>query len=134
MNWTDTKIEQLKELWEQGSIATEIAKELGTSRCSVLGKANRLNLTPRKRGCSSGTRQPSATPKPKEIPLYTVEELKNRPTLEEIEFHQCRYPLGERNDPPKYFCGHDRYKNYSYCKPHVELCTDKKEFDLNNKP
>ena len=64
----------------------------------------------------------------------TIEELKNRPTLEKLDFHQCRYPLGEYNDPPKYFCGHNRYKNYSYCKPHVELCTDKKEFDLNNKP
>ena len=28
MQWTDSKVEQLKELWEQGSIATEIAKEL----------------------------------------------------------------------------------------------------------
>ena len=128
MNWTDTKIEQLKELWEQNTLTHEIAKQLGTTKNSVIGKANRLNLEQRRRGNSFGIKY--ATPKPKEIPLHTVEELKNRPTLEEIEFHQCRYPLGERNDPPKYFCGHDRYKNYSYCKPHVEICTDKKELNL----
>ena len=132
MQWTDSKIEQLKELWKQNTLTNEIAEQLGTTKNSVIGKANRLNLEQRRRGNSFGIKY--ATPKPKEIPLHTVEELKNRPTLEEIEFHQCRYPLGERNDPPKYFCGHDRYKNYSYCKPHVELCTNTKELDLHDKP
>ena len=28
MQWTESKVEQLKELWEQGSVAIKIAKEL----------------------------------------------------------------------------------------------------------
>ena len=63
----------------------------------------------------------------KERRNMTIEELKNRPTLEELDFHQCRYPLGEINDPPKYFCGDVRYGNSPYCKVHLELCTDTKE-------
>ena len=47
--------------------------------------------------------------------------------------NSCRYPLGERNDPPKYFCGEIRYNNSPYCKVHLELCTDKKELDIPNK-
>lgn len=138
MQWTDSKVEQLKELWEQGSIATEIAKVFDTSRCSILGKANRLKLTPRKRGCSSGTR--SATPiyKPKEIPSSAIAESENPTTLEDLEFNQCRYPLGERNDPPKFFCGRNRHKHYSYCAYHVYVATkkveDTKTLDLNDKP
>ena len=41
--------------------------------------------------------------------------------------NSCRYPLGELNDPPKYFCGNVRYSNSPYCKVHLELCTDTKE-------
>ena len=50
MNWTDQKINKLKGLWEQGIIASEIAKIFGTSKNSIIGKANRLNCTPRKQG------------------------------------------------------------------------------------
>ena len=129
MQWTDSKVEQLKELWEQGSVAIKIAKELGTSRCSVLGKANRLKLTPRRRGCLSGTKQPSATPryKPKEIPPSAIAEPENPTTLEDLANNQCRFPLGERNDPPKFFCGRNRHKHYSYCAYHVYIATKKVE-------
>jgi len=54
-------------------------------------------------------------------------------TLEELQHHQCRYPLGDTNKRPKYFCGNVRYSNSPYCKVHLELCTDKKELDLPSK-
>jgi len=140
MQWTDSKIEQLKELWEQGSIATEIAKELGTSRCSILGKANRLNLTPRRRGCLSGTRQPSATPryKPKEIPSSAIAEPENPTLLEDLLSNQCRFPLWDKPDEPSLCCGRNRHKHYSYCAYHVYISTKKVEgtnrLDLHDKP
>ena len=127
MQWTDSKVEQLKELWEQGSIATEIAKVFDTSRCSILGKVNRLNLTPRKRGCSSGNEHATPKYKPNEIPPSAIAEPENPLTLENLEFNQCRYPLGERNDPPKFFCGRNRHKHYSYCAYHVYVATKKVE-------
>ena len=54
-------------------------------------------------------------------------------TIEDVaDENSCRYPLGEVNDPPKYFCGKPlAYSNgWLYCKEHLELCTHKKELDL----
>ena len=44
-----------------------------------------------------------------------------------VDENSCRYPLGEIDDPPKYFCGEIRYANFPYCKAHVKLCTNQKE-------
>ena len=78
MNWTNQKIHKLKELWEQGIIATEIAKIFGTSKNSIIGKANRLNCIPRKQG---GIRRKQSQNVFKENPKITpIIELEN-PTL-----------------------------------------------------
>ena len=44
--------------------------------------------------------------------------------------NSCRYPLGEVNDPPKYFCGQPIIKNnnkWLYCRKHIIICTNQKE-------
>ena len=49
-------------------------------------------------------------------------------TIEDVaDENSCRYPLGEINDPPKYFCGEIRYGNSPYCKEHLKLCTNEKK-------
>ena len=49
MSWTDERIEMLKQLWEGGSTASQIAEKLGNvfSRNAVIGKAHRLGLKSR---------------------------------------------------------------------------------------
>jgi GcrA cell cycle regulator len=48
MSWTDERIERLKQLWSQGTTASQIADELGgVSRNAVIGKAHRLGLQSR---------------------------------------------------------------------------------------
>jgi GcrA cell cycle regulator len=48
MAWTDERIDQLKNLWEKGLTASQIADELGgVSRNAVIGKAHRLGLKSR---------------------------------------------------------------------------------------
>ena len=48
MSWTDERIDQLKNLWEKGLTASQIAEELGgVSRNAVIGKAHRLGLKSR---------------------------------------------------------------------------------------
>lgn len=48
MSWTDQRIDQLKNLWEKGLTASQIADELGgVSRNAVIGKAHRLGLKSR---------------------------------------------------------------------------------------
>ena len=52
----------------------------------------------------------------------------NNKTIEDVaDENSCRYPLGEINDPPKYFCGGVRYSNSPYCKVHLKLCTNEKK-------
>jgi GcrA cell cycle regulator len=69
MSWTDERIDQLRQMWERGMTASQIAEELGgVSRNAVIGKAHRLGLqarpSPVKATDSSGkaaTRKPAAT-------------------------------------------------------------------------
>ena len=48
MSWTQEKEEKLKQLWEKGHTASQIAEILGdTTRNAVIGKAHRLKLAAR---------------------------------------------------------------------------------------
>ena len=48
MSWTDERIAKLKDMWESGATASQIADDLGgVSRNAVIGKAHRLGLKAR---------------------------------------------------------------------------------------
>ncbi|UAK23479.1 GcrA family cell cycle regulator [Sphingomonas nostoxanthinifaciens] len=48
MAWTDERIEQLRQMWQAGMTASQIAEALGgVSRNAVIGKAHRLGLQAR---------------------------------------------------------------------------------------
>ena len=48
MSWTDERIDQLRQMWEAGMTASQIADALtGVSRNAVIGKAHRLGLQSR---------------------------------------------------------------------------------------
>ena len=48
MSWTDERIAKLKDMWESGATASQIADELGgVSRNAVIGKVHRLGLEQR---------------------------------------------------------------------------------------
>jgi GcrA cell cycle regulator len=48
MSWTDERIDQLRQMWERGMTASQIAEDLGgVSRNAVIGKAHRLGLQAR---------------------------------------------------------------------------------------
>lgn len=64
MAWTDERIEQLKNLWEKGLTASQIADELGgVSRNAVIGKAHRLGLKSRPSPVKAGGTAKKAAPK-----------------------------------------------------------------------
>ena len=57
MSWNEQKVNKLKELWGNGSTASQIAEIIGgISRNAVIGKAHRLNLSAKikTRSTSSG--------------------------------------------------------------------------------
>ncbi|MFV0627425.1 MAG: GcrA family cell cycle regulator [Alphaproteobacteria bacterium] len=47
MPWTDEVVEELKRLWLSGLTTSEIAKKLGVSKNSIVGKVHRLGLSGR---------------------------------------------------------------------------------------
>ncbi|MEO1493713.1 MAG: GcrA family cell cycle regulator [Pseudomonadota bacterium] len=48
MSWTEERVEKLKELWNEGMSASQIAKVLGgVTRNAVIGKVHRLGLSNR---------------------------------------------------------------------------------------
>ena len=130
MNWTDQRINKLKELWKQGIIATEIAKIFGTSKGSIIGKANRLNCTPRKQGGTRGKRSQNIF---KELPKITpTTELENPTLLMNLTNNQCKFPLWKNSNEPQLFCGRTHW-NKSYCKMHYDKTHDKTKLQMKER-
>ena len=58
LNWTNDRVEQLKNLWTEGLSASQIARALGgVTRNAVIGKVHRLGL--------AGRASPSRSERPK---------------------------------------------------------------------
>ena len=131
MIWTQEKMDQLKELWKGGTIAVEIAEVLGTSKNSVIAKANRLHCAPRKKGGVLGrtsSRGNYVSRKGILVDTLTEMEPENPTSLEHLTPDQCKFPLGKEEDPPKFFCGRQRWVGPrkfapNYCKYHVYVAT-----------
>lgn len=128
--WTDPEIATLRSHRAEGMSAGGIAKLLGRTRNSVLGKVNRLSLEkldPHKCQFPNGrqTRKRSP-PKPKlaalEPMLPDFELLVNgeRVTIETVTSRMCRFPLG--SFPDFYFCAHPVADGKPYCAPHAHRC------------
>ena len=131
MNWTDTKIEQLKELWEQNTLTHEIAKQLGTTKNSVIGKANRLNCTPRKQGGIKRKRSQNIFKQTPEI-TPTIEP-ENPTPLMYLTNNQCKFPLWKNSNELQFFCGRKHWNKSSYCKMHYDKTHDKTKLQMKER-
>ena len=72
MSWTEERIDQLKQMWQAGNTASQIAETLGgVSRNAVIGKAHRLGLQSRPSPVKPGdteSSEPAAKPAPAAAP------------------------------------------------------------------
>ena len=92
MSWTEERTATLKRMWEGGSTATEIAKELGeVSRNAVIGKAHRLGLQSRPSPVKA-----NETPKRAAAPVR-----KPAPAAPEAETPRAAAPVSAPPPPPR---------------------------------
>ena len=127
MSWTPEREKKLKELWQKGHTASEIASLLGeTTRNAVIGKAHRLNLEARvntKKSKSNNdnnkTQKLGRKAKFKALLLDKNFEKENPKKLEELTDETCRWPIGHPYEESFYFCGRKPLEKFPYCKLHV---------------
>jgi len=134
MSWTPERNQKLKDLWEKGHTASQIANMLGnTTRNAVIGKAHRLNL--QARVVSKKTKTKTALTKNSSNEVKTEKlgrkakfkallldksfEKENPKQLEELTDETCRWPVGHPFEKDFYFCGRTSLEKFPYCKLHV---------------
>jgi len=134
MSWTPERNQKLKDLWEKGHTASQIANMLGnTTRNAVIGKAHRLNL--QARVVSKKTKTKTALTKNSSNEVKTEKlgrkakfkallldksfEKENPKQLEELTDETCRWPVGHPYEKDFYFCGRTSLEKFPYCKLHV---------------
>ena len=134
MSWTPEKETKLRELWEKGHTASQIASMLGdTTRNAVIGKAHRLNLKARavsKKTALKDDVKNNNVPEIKQQRLGRKAKFKallldknfeqeNPKKLEELTDETCRWPIGHPYEEKFYFCGRKPMEKFPYCKLHV---------------
>jgi len=145
MQWTDERIEMLKQLWGQGLTASQIAERLGgVSRNAVIGKAHRLGLSSRpspiRGGAPSGPRparkRASSAPRVAAAP-GTATATATRPAEETAKAETpppapkrtprraatggtkaCMWPLGDPKEQNFHFCEEPAEPGRPYCAAH----------------
>ena len=143
MKWTAEREDKLRQLWKKGHSGSQIAHMLGegATRNSVLGKAFRLKLEARavtKKTTSRTNTETDNSPEIKSQKLGRKAKFKalllskdfpaEVPTeLEFLTQDTCRYPLGEKLEPAKFFCGRKPVDKYVYCELHLLYCFSKKD-------
>ena len=134
MSWNEEKVQKLKELWGNGSTASQIAEIIGgISRNAVIGKAHRLNLSSKikTRNASSSQNFNNSSEensskqrrgKKSKFQSLIIEkdfEPENPKKLEELDESSCKWPVGHPEEESFYFCGRSSLKDFSYCKLHL---------------
>ena len=132
-SWDEAREAKLKELWEKGHTASQIAEILGgTTRNAVIGKAHRLKLAGRVQYKNSDKQKKlsvesksneekyiSRKSRFKSLLLDKNYEPENPKKLEELADSNCRWPIGHPDEKDFYFCGRTPIEGFSYCKLHV---------------
>ena len=134
MSWNEEKVKKLKELWGNGSTASQIAEIIGgISRNAVIGKAHRLNLSSKikTRNASSSQNFDNSSEenslkqrrgRKSKFQSLIIEkdfEPENPKKLEELDESSCKWPIGHPEEQSFYFCGRSSLKDFSYCKLHL---------------
>ena len=145
MAWTEKMVEDLRQMWLEGLTASEIAKNLGVSKNSIVGTVHRLCLTARpspikKKDAdmpeaelfqeqtisseNTNTEVQSQT-YAAEVDESAIVEKSTEPALGiklvNLDSHTCRWPLGDPRDDNFGFCGKKVRAGQTYCDEHSTM-------------
>lgn len=125
MAWTEERVEKLRELWDKGLSASQIAKELaeGVTRNAVIGKAHRMGLASRPSPVKSDpAKRTAATAKKKTAPKKETVKAKvpttGKVTILDLTESMCKWPIGHPGEPDFHFCGKPSQPTFPYCANH----------------
>jgi hypothetical protein len=127
--WSDEKVEELKQLVENGLSGTEIGNTIGATKGAIIGKATRLGL--RLKGAPGDNKrkfEPAREGAGVEIPGPPGQKREHEEgvPLMELGENGCRYAIGETAQR-HLFCGEPRYTSpktklrSAYCEEHHKL-------------
>lgn len=128
VDWTDERISELKQLWESGVSGGVIAKKLGLTRNSIIGKVHRLGLKKRQSTCRIVHIPPRRKIIPaRHTPSVSVQPLPPEPpapatalrlTLMQLTDATCKCGLGDPKHADFAFCGLPVKPGSRYCPAH----------------
>ena len=143
--WTEEQVEKLRQMWEQGKTSNEIAKKLGVTKNSIVGKVHRLclkarpspikskedkseNLTQQENYAAEETISANAMTEEKFVENEKAQSsAKNGKKvtrcikLTDLDSHTCRWPIGDPRDDDFCFCGRKVRAGQTYCDEHSQV-------------
>jgi GcrA cell cycle regulator len=158
--WSTERFTLFMKLWSEGLSASRIAsainisegvsEENGITRCSVIGKMNRVSKVsgkpagrnPLKGACERSIRVASAASKSTMADKGLVKLLGSKESTVHIvnsvlalKNNQCRFPIGNLQDLEFTFCNRAKVSGKSYCEHHAGIAYVKwKPKQLGSKP
>lgn len=128
MAWTDDRVEKLRELWDKGLSASQIAKELAenVTRNAVIGKAHRMGLPsrpspvkadPAKRAAAAAKKKAAAAA-PKKAATARSAPSTGKVSILDLTESMCKWPIGHPGEENFHFCGKMSQPNFPYCANH----------------
>jgi GcrA cell cycle regulator len=134
--WSDWKVGRLRELIGAGLSAAEVGRELGVSKNSVIGKAERIGLKlmrhhpPRPKPPKTRPAPPKPRPPPRSHPPPDqLDALKDSFggddtgsfALFAVPPTGCLWPIGDPASPDFRYCGAKRQHPHPYCAEHAKV-------------
>ena len=125
--WDEESKNKLREFWASGLSSSLIGKEMGLTKNSIIGAANRMKLTPRPSPIGGAARPITKTlialkaqEKPVEAfeisaPVVAAKPKKILHMPGSVAVKACRFPNGDPRKSNFRFCGNPTREGKPYC-------------------